>query len=534
MSALATERPSPIGLSQKDRFLAFAFAASDLLVEVSPAGAIGFAAGAFQARFGVAPEQFVGHNINRLFAQDDRQALDLALSTTAIRGRLQPLVLRLADATATPMVVSGLVIPSAPGRLCFTIGRLPAMPDPAAEPSSSTGSFARLAEERMHNGEAGAIGLLDLSGLASAQAMMPAEAQCALQSEIMAVLGRFGGPGSLSGEIGKGRYGVLADSQPDMAAVAAELEAVLRANPATARTQVQSTMIPLDRDSLTGVQAARALRFALGRFAEGGAKATAEAGVNRGLADFITSAQSRTKSVRAQLADNKFRMVYQPVVHLGSREIHHFEALLRPTLTPGSTVQTTQDFVTFAEAVGLSEELDWAVMQQAVAAVRASANIQIAVNVSGLSMQSEQFCKRALALLTEQVQPGRILVELTETADIDDVATASATIDALRAMQVPVCLDDFGAGSAAFRYLREFRVDYVKLDGAYVRGALQNAREHGFLLSMIELANFMGAKLIAEMIEQEDQAAMMSELGVEFGQGWLFGKPGNLPGSLPT
>ncbi len=99
-------------------------------------------------------------------------------------------------------------------------------------------------------------------------------------------------------------------------------------------------------------------------------------------------------------------------------------------------------------------------------------------------------------------------------------------------MQVPVCIDDFGAGSAAFRYLREFRVDYVKLDGAYVRGALQNAREHGFLLTMIELANFVGAKVIAETIEREDEAQMMRDLGVEYGQGWLFAKPGSLPGAI--
>jgi EAL domain-containing protein (putative c-di-GMP-specific phosphodiesterase class I) len=101
----------------------------------------------------------------------------------------------------------------------------------------------------------------------------------------------------------------------------------------------------------------------------------------------------------------------------------------------------------------------------------------------------------------------------------------------LRALNIPVCIDDFGAGSAAFRYLREFRVDYVKLDGAYVRGALHNAREHGFLLSMVELANFVGAKVIAETIETEPQAKLMREVGVEYGQGWLFGRPGSLPGS---
>ena len=89
-----------------------------------------------------------------------------------------------------------------------------------------------------------------------------------------------------------------------------------------------------------------------------------------------------------------------------------------------------------------------------------------------------------------------------------------------------------GSGAAAFRYLREFRVDYVKLDGSYVREALSNAREHGFLLTMVELANFMGAKTVAETIETEPQARLMREIGIEFGQGYLFGRPGSLPGSV--
>ena len=534
MSALLAERPLPSGLSQKDRFLAFAFAASDLLVEVSPCGAIGFAAGAFKARFGTAPEQMVGRHISRLFAPADRAAVDLAMSVTVMRGRLPPVVLRLADAASTPMVLSGLATPSAPGRLCFTIGRLPALPGPEPAEPSGTANFARLAEERMHSGEAGALGLLELAGWATAQAALPPEAQRALQSEIVDVLARLGGPGSIAGEIANGRYGVLADTPPDLAAVAAELEALLRANPATARTHVQSTNLALDHHGLTGSQAARALRLALARFADGGAKATAAAGFNNGLAEFISSAQIRARTVRSALAENRFRLAFQPVVHLDDRALHHYEALLRPIITPGSTIQNTQDFVTFAEAVGLSEELDWAVMQQAVAALRASPEAVIAVNVSGLSMQSAEFCERVTTLVADHVAPGHLLVELTETADIDDVAGASATIDQLRAMQVPVCIDDFGAGSAAFRYLREFRVDYVKLDGAYVRGALQNAREHGFLLTMIELANFVGAKVIAETIEREEEAQMMRELGVEYGQGWLFGKPGSLPGTLPN
>ena len=531
MSAHLADKATKPGPTQKDRFLAFAFAAADLLIEATPDGTICFAAGAFKARFGLAPEQFAGRNIRRLFAAADKAALDLALYTTVLRGRLPPLVLRLADAAATPMVVSGLSMPSEAGRLCFTVGRLPALPAPAAGAPNDTASFNRLAEERLRGDDAGAVSLLEVQGWSAARESLPADAQRALQSEIVDVLGRLGGPGSIAGEISAGRYGLLAETAPDLAAVAAELEILLRAHPATARTKVNGTDLGLERNGLTGPQAARALRFALARFADGGTKATADAGFANGLAEFIASAQLRARTVRTALAENRFRLAFQPVVHLGNRSVHHYEALLRPIFTPGHSIQTTQDFVTFAEAVGLSEELDWAVMQQGIAAQVGSPATSIAVNVSGLSMQSPGFRERVMDALRGKVEPGKILIELTETADIEDLASASAFINDLRSIGTPVCIDDFGAGSAAFRYLKEFRVDYVKLDGAYVRGALQNAREHGFLLSMIELANFVGAKVIAETIEQDDEAKMMNDLGVEYGQGWLFGKPGQLPGT---
>ncbi|MEJ1975346.1 MAG: EAL domain-containing protein [Acetobacteraceae bacterium] len=520
--------------AQTDRFLAFAFAASDLLVEVQADGVVGFATGAFQVRFGLAPEAFTGRHIRNLFASADHRALDLALSITTMRGRLPPLILRLSDAEATPMVVSGMVLPTSLGRLCLTLGRLPSLPAPDSA-LETPAHFARAAEARLRGDEPGAIGLVELEGWSTTRSNVPAETQRALHAEITAVLGRLGGPGAVAGEIAEGRYGVLSPEAPDLQALAGGLESVLRAHVGMSGTRVQSTGIELDRNGLTGVQAARALRFALARFADGGAKATAAAGFGDGLADFIASAELRARAIRSSIAEGRFRLAFQPVVSLATREVHHYEALLRPIFTPGSTIQNTQDFVTFAEAVGLSEELDWAVMQQAVIAMRDSPHVSVAVNVSGLSMQSSTFRDRMMGLLAAPGAPsGRLLVELTETADIEDVPSAAASVAGLRAASVPVCIDDFGAGSAAFRYLREFRVDYVKLDGAYVRGALHNAREHGFLLSMVELANFVGAKVIAEMIESEPQAQLMRDMGVQFGQGWLFGRPGALPGSRET
>ncbi len=289
----------------------------------------------------------------------------------------------------------------------------------------------------------------------------------------------------------------------------------------------------LDDSGLGPARAARALRLALGGFRDGGLEAAAQLGLGEGLVGFVAAADARIEATRAAIRERRFRLQFQPIVTLRERQVHHYEALLRPISTPELAVQGPQEFVLFAEAAGLSEELDWAVLDQAAAASETAKGASVAVNISGLSMQSGAFRGRMLDRLASATKAGaNLLVELTETADIEDFESAAVSMAGLRAAGVPVCLDDFGSGSAAFRYLREFRVDYVKLDGGYVRGALTNAREHGFLLSMVELANFMGAKSVAETIETEAQARLMREIGVEFGQGYLFGRPGPLPEPL--
>ena len=162
-------------------------------------------------------------------------------------------------------------------------------------------------------------------------------------------------------------------------------------------------------------------------------------------------------------------------------------------------------------------------LRRALGAI-AESGISVAVNVSGLSIADSGFA----TLLIESaanVPPGRLLVELTETAEIDDLGAAAARIAQLRSVGTPVCLDDFGAGSASFRYLRDLRVDMVKIDGAYVQAAGRSARGRAFVQSRRELATSTKAETIAEMVETEAEAALMLELGVQYGQGWLFGKP---------
>jgi len=195
-----------------------------------------------------------------------------------------------------------------------------------------------------------------------------------------------------------------------------------------------------------------------------------------------------------------------------------------------------QDFVTLAETVGLTEELDLAVAETAIqASAGLAAGQRIAVNVSGLSLQSESFRAAFFALLDGSAHAcQRLMVELTESAEIEDEAAAASMMVALRERGVPVCLDDFGAGAAAFRYLKAFRVDYVKVDGSFVEAAMRSDRDRSFVASMVDLSVAVGAKVVAERIESEEAAQMMLGLGVHLGQGWHFGKPGPLPKAAPV
>ena len=431
--------------------------------------------------------------------------------------------------------------PTAPQRaprLCFSIGPVPSQPtDPRrASDISDKGAFITLAEEAIRAGNAGEIGLVDVSGMKGASHPQSADERRLLHETLRQVL-EEAAPGAAAGELGHGRFGLISQVEMDIDHVVARLESLLTSGPHSGDKRISGTAMKLDGIDLPPAQAARALRYALGRFAQGRSKADESLGGKHGLAGIVATAQARAQNLRRTLADRNFRLLYQPVVALGDRAIHHFEALIRPIPVPGEPLQSIEEFVTFAEMVGLSEQLDWAVLQMALHALREAPTASVAVNMSGLSMQSADYRERLVGHL-KTLRPllgppgsGRLLIELTETAEIEDLEGAAVAMTALREEGIPMCLDDFGAGAAAFRYLRAFPVDYVKIDGAFVRAAVDHARERAMVVAMIEIATAVGAQIVAETIETEEQAQLMAKLGVQYGQGWLFGRPGHLPGT---
>lgn len=508
-----------------DRFLTFAFAAAELLVETDGEGRITFAEGAFPARFGRPPGSFLGRPVHDLVARDLRSGMGTAFELLSATGRIRPTAIRLSDQARSPFSLAGLAAPGGQRRFCLTFSPLPN--DLPGGPLPGGPGLARAAEEslRAADGAPSALGLIELTGEGGAIAP-----RADLAARIQSVLATHGGSGALAADFGSGRFGILSgEGIPDLGALADHVARLLAQHGLPGRIGTRS--LHLDPDGLSPLQATRALRFALSAFARGGDAALARAGFAGGLSGFVSSAAERAAALRGTIADRRFRLAFQPIVLLADRQAHHYEALLRPIATPGTPFAEASEFIALAETVGLSEALDWAVVETACEAARAASGARIACNLSGLSLQSPGFRERLCATFRQAPDLARrLLVEITETAEIEDEAEAGRTVEALRALGLPICIDDFGAGAAAFRYLRAFRVDFVKVDGIYVANAVQSERDRGFIAAMVDLARTVGAQVVAERIETEAQAALMRDLGVAFGQGYLFGRPGALPG----
>jgi len=160
----------------------------------------------------------------------------------------------------------------------------------------------------------------------------------------------------------------------------------------------------------------------------------------------------------------------------------------------------------------------------AMLSARKKPTIPLAINLSARSMESQAFGQALMALLRKfRRQRGQLMFELTESAAITNPEPVAALIKTLRRASCKVCLDDFGSGAAAFHYLRAFTFDYVKIDGIYVRST--SKRDHGILKGMTTLCQELGVISVAEMVETEIQAERLRRLGVDLGQGYLFGRP---------
>lgn len=519
-------------ITRLSEMLAYTFASADLLIDADADGIIGWAGGAFRQLLGIDAAEAVGRPLAALIAPADRTAFARAITLIGACGRIAPLILRLANGTQSRCVLSGLSFGGTQRRLFVTVGPLPISHLPSDSELLSAREFEIEVKEWMRAGHAGLLDLLDIAAWQPATSRLSSAEMQDLRRRIGALTGRGGRAASMIGEMGGGRFGIVGQTEGDLERLRGALAELVGGIDPAAPQQVAHTRVELDPGALTLGESMQAMRLLLSRFEAKGMQGVLASGAADGVAGMLHEAGRLKRVLAAMIARGDFQLVFQPIVGLADRRLHHYEALLRPGRDPDLPDMNTQEFITLAEAVGLSKELDIAVVARVAAEARGAA-APAAVNVSGLSIADDAFVQALLAQLAS-VPRGSLLVELTETAEILNLAAAAANIERIRTAGVQVCLDDFGAGSASFRYVRDLHVDFVKIDGTYVRGAARSEQGQGFVRAMCDLARSAGATAIAEMIETEAEAGLMRDLGVALGQGWLFGKPAPLTQAART
>lgn len=519
--------------AERDRFVAFAFAAADVLIELDAGFRIKFVSGAAAALTARTSEALIDTSFFDVVEPAERSMVRAFLTSLAVGGRLTPVAVRLAGNTVPSVALGGCRLPAQEARyhISLTIP-VPPVSYVAAEGDTVSGlldkdAFARLASETVNSHQPYTVTLLDMGGLEKLRARVSGELAAGLVQGIGRQLQARSLNGGSAGELGDGRFGVLHEGALDLKGLVHQITTFSKSvDPEGQGIEVAGMTVAPAQSGLGEDDAARVLVYAINRFAGSGADFTATT-LADGVTEFIRSAATQVNRLRHDLAEHRFELVYQPIVRLSNRKVHHYEALLR-----FSHGVSPADRILFAEQTGIVEDLDIAVLCRAIKMIEqrkvSNADLAIAVNLSGCSLQRAAFRTEIEKLLPARL--GRhILLEVTESVLIDRKEEVARFLQGLRRKGFKICLDDFGAGASSFDYLNAFAVDFMKIDGKYVRGMVEGERERAVMTAMTDLARQLSIAVIAEQTETEAQCDALRTLGVEFGQGFLFGKPSALP-----
>lgn len=236
--------------------------------------------------------------------------------------------------------------------------------------------------------------------------------------------------------------------------------------------------------------------------------------------------------IHAALAEDRFVLYAQPYLNLGgSAGADHLEVLLRMVDEDGSLVQPGS-FLPAAERYHLMPAIDRWVVRQVFARYREllarhdGRALTCAINLSATTLNSEGFLEFVQQQLRQHaLPPGAICFEITETSAINNLRHAIAFMQQCRALGLLFALDDFGMGMSSFAYLKDLPVDYLKIDGNFVRDLPSNQVERAMVEAINRIGHLMGIKTVAEYAENETIIGVLREIGVDYAQGYGVSTP---------
>jgi diguanylate cyclase (GGDEF)-like protein/PAS domain S-box-containing protein len=232
--------------------------------------------------------------------------------------------------------------------------------------------------------------------------------------------------------------------------------------------------------------------------------------------------------------EGRLDLVFQPIVPVGEAAgtRPHYEVLLRLRDEQGEEV-LPREFIPAAERYNVMPVLDRWVMEKVLLDLvpsrrdgPAEAPYTIAVNLSGTTLSDQGFLESLIELLEQRDPvPGVLCFEITETAAIANLATASYIMRELASRGCLLALDDFGSGLSSLNYLRNLPVHYLKIDGQFVQNVAEDPVDRSLVEAIVQVGRAMGVQTIAERVETQAVLDTLREIGVGYAQGWLLGRP---------
>lgn len=230
-------------------------------------------------------------------------------------------------------------------------------------------------------------------------------------------------------------------------------------------------------------------------------------------------------AVEAALRQDRLLFAFQPVVCAATGRVDYFECLLRMRDEEGGIV-SGGEFITIIEGLGWIGLVDRYVLKKTVQELAADPKVSLGLNISGMTTGDRSWLRSLVSLLRHRRDIARrLVIEITETAALGDIAESARFVDILRRTGCRVALDDFGAGHTSLRHLQILPVDIVKIDGSLVQNLSSRPQTQIFLRHLLGLINSLGLAAVAECVENAEDAALLRAEGVGFLQGHFLGRP---------
>jgi diguanylate cyclase (GGDEF)-like protein len=234
-----------------------------------------------------------------------------------------------------------------------------------------------------------------------------------------------------------------------------------------------------------------------------------------------------TRSIRHALENNEFVLHYQPLMHIRTGTISHYEALLRLKTSRG--LIGPQTFLPAVARFGLMLEIDRWVVEHAIKALaefaRSEARLRLSVNLTRFSFEDEAFAFTVQTLLKEYgISGDQICFEITEQMAVRFAAKTDKQIATLRDLGCLIAVDDFGTGYSSFSYLKRLPADYLKIDGSFIREITRSKVDQTMVRMIGEVANAAGLETVAEYVESAAAMSLLEKYGIDYAQGFYIGR----------